>query len=206
MREASAISLAPRSTFTPTSFAPPRAGRASSSVAAIARCRSPRSRNGRWSRKRESPGSASRRCARYPATNDEVLLVPLPGHTRGHCGVAVRRSDDWLLHCGDAYFHRSEVEPGSGEAPPGLRAFERLIERQRRRAARQSGSPARARAADDGRGQALLLARSGRVCRAEGRRASGVEQRGRTPGKTPSRPLSAPAPRRAQYRDIRAAE
>jgi len=62
-----------------------------------------------------------------PATKDEVLLVPLPGHTRGHCGVAVRRSDDWLLHCGDAYFHRSEVEPGGGSAPPGLRAFESLV-------------------------------------------------------------------------------
>jgi glyoxylase-like metal-dependent hydrolase (beta-lactamase superfamily II) len=62
-----------------------------------------------------------------PATNDEVLLVPLPGHTRGHCGVAVRRSEDWLLHCGDAYFHRSEVEPGGRAAPPGLRAFESFL-------------------------------------------------------------------------------
>ena len=62
-----------------------------------------------------------------PATNDEVLLVPLPGHTRGHCGVAVRRSEDWLLHCGDAYFHRSEVAPGGRAAPPGLRAFESFL-------------------------------------------------------------------------------
>ena len=61
-----------------------------------------------------------------PGTRDEVLLIPLPGHTRGHCGVAVRRSDDWLLHCGDAYFHRSEVEPGGGVAPKGLRWFESL--------------------------------------------------------------------------------
>jgi glyoxylase-like metal-dependent hydrolase (beta-lactamase superfamily II) len=63
-----------------------------------------------------------------PGTRDEVLLVPLPGHTRGHCGVAIRRSDDWLLHCGDAYFHRSEVEPGGGAAPKGLRLFESLAE------------------------------------------------------------------------------
>jgi glyoxylase-like metal-dependent hydrolase (beta-lactamase superfamily II) len=62
-----------------------------------------------------------------PGTKDEVLLVPLPGHTRGHCGVAVRRSKDWLLHCGDAYFHHSEVEPGSGAPPAGLRAFESFI-------------------------------------------------------------------------------
>jgi glyoxylase-like metal-dependent hydrolase (beta-lactamase superfamily II) len=50
-------------------------------------------------------------------TRDEVLLVPLPGHSRGHCGVAVRRADDWLLHCGDAYFHHAEVEPHFGPRP-----------------------------------------------------------------------------------------
>jgi glyoxylase-like metal-dependent hydrolase (beta-lactamase superfamily II) len=59
-----------------------------------------------------------------PGTRDEVLLVPLPGHTRGHCGVAVRRQDDWLLHCGDAYFHHSELEKDGGAAPKGLRWFE----------------------------------------------------------------------------------
>jgi glyoxylase-like metal-dependent hydrolase (beta-lactamase superfamily II) len=62
-----------------------------------------------------------------PGTRDEVLLVPLPGHTRGHCGVAVRRSDDWLLHCGDAYFHHAEVAAAGGAAPMGLRIFESLI-------------------------------------------------------------------------------
>jgi glyoxylase-like metal-dependent hydrolase (beta-lactamase superfamily II) len=59
-----------------------------------------------------------------PGTRDEVLLVPLPGHTRGHCGVAVKRQDDWLLHCGDAYFHHSELEKDGGAAPKGLRWFE----------------------------------------------------------------------------------
>jgi glyoxylase-like metal-dependent hydrolase (beta-lactamase superfamily II) len=58
--------------------------------------------------------------------HDEVLLVPLPGHSRGHCGVAVRRTDDWLLHCGDAYFHCSEVEPDGGATPKGVRWFESL--------------------------------------------------------------------------------
>ena len=62
-----------------------------------------------------------------PGTRDEVLLVPLPGHTRGHCGVAVRRSDDWLLHCGDAYFHHSEIESGGAAAPAGLRALQSLM-------------------------------------------------------------------------------
>jgi glyoxylase-like metal-dependent hydrolase (beta-lactamase superfamily II) len=29
-------------------------------------------------------------------------LLPLPGHTRGHCGVAIGKPGKWLLHCGDA--------------------------------------------------------------------------------------------------------
>jgi glyoxylase-like metal-dependent hydrolase (beta-lactamase superfamily II) len=40
----------------------------------------------------------------------EVLLVPLFGHTRGHCGVAVRHGGRWLLHAGDAYYLRVELE------------------------------------------------------------------------------------------------
>jgi glyoxylase-like metal-dependent hydrolase (beta-lactamase superfamily II) len=40
----------------------------------------------------------------------EVLLVPLRGHSYGHCGVAVHTPDRWLLHCGDAYSCRGEVD------------------------------------------------------------------------------------------------
>jgi len=32
----------------------------------------------------------------------EMWLVPLHGHTRGHCGVAIQRDDGWLFHMGDA--------------------------------------------------------------------------------------------------------
>jgi glyoxylase-like metal-dependent hydrolase (beta-lactamase superfamily II) len=40
----------------------------------------------------------------------EVRLVPLPGHTPGHCGVAIQLKDGWLLHAGDATypFYRDE--------------------------------------------------------------------------------------------------
>ncbi|GAA3153601.1 MBL fold metallo-hydrolase [Nonomuraea roseoviolacea] len=41
---------------------------------------------------------------------DDVLLVPLGGHSRGHAGVAVRDGDRWLLHAGDAYFYHRELE------------------------------------------------------------------------------------------------
>jgi len=39
----------------------------------------------------------------------EVCLVPLFGHTHGHCGVAVRIDDSWLIHVGDAYYLREEL-------------------------------------------------------------------------------------------------
>ena len=32
----------------------------------------------------------------------EMYLIPLFGHTRGHCGVAVQDNGDWLFHCADA--------------------------------------------------------------------------------------------------------
>lgn len=62
-----------------------------------------------------------------PGGGDEVLLVPLHGHTRGHCGVAVRGADGWLLHCGDAYFHHGEMQEPA-YCPPGLALFQNLIQ------------------------------------------------------------------------------
>jgi glyoxylase-like metal-dependent hydrolase (beta-lactamase superfamily II) len=47
----------------------------------------------------------------------EVLLVPLVGHSRGHCGVAVRTPEGWLLHCGDAYVRQMQVDPHHPRSP-----------------------------------------------------------------------------------------
>ncbi len=41
----------------------------------------------------------------------EIWLIPLPGHTRGHSAVAIKAEDKWLLHCGDAYISRSDLDP-----------------------------------------------------------------------------------------------
>lgn len=62
-----------------------------------------------------------------PGLDPDVLLVPLTGHTRGHCGVAVRTSERWTLHCGDAYFFRGEVETPP-RCPIGLMAFQSLVQ------------------------------------------------------------------------------
>jgi glyoxylase-like metal-dependent hydrolase (beta-lactamase superfamily II) len=61
----------------------------------------------------------------------EILLVPLAGHTLGHAGVAVRSDAGWLLHAGDAYFYRGEVGGPAYHCPPGLRAYQRLMEADR---------------------------------------------------------------------------
>jgi glyoxylase-like metal-dependent hydrolase (beta-lactamase superfamily II) len=64
-------------------------------------------------------------CVRQPlGLPPEVLLVPLPGHTRGHCGVAIAGNNGWLLHAGDAYFQKEEIETGS--TSPILEVFEYL--------------------------------------------------------------------------------
>jgi glyoxylase-like metal-dependent hydrolase (beta-lactamase superfamily II) len=64
---------------------------------------------------------------KLPGVAAEILLVPLYGHTRGHCGVAVRAPEGWLLHAGDAYFHHGEVEP-QRRCPTGLRLFQWLMQ------------------------------------------------------------------------------
>jgi len=54
-----------------------------------------------------------------------ILMVPLTGHTRGHCGVAIETDDGWLLHCGDAFYVVSELY-GAGGMSIGLRTFRRI--------------------------------------------------------------------------------
>lgn len=61
-----------------------------------------------------------------PELGEDILLIPLHGHTQGHSGIAVRGDKGWLLHCGDAYFHHGEMEQ-SPHGPAGLLGYERLI-------------------------------------------------------------------------------
>jgi glyoxylase-like metal-dependent hydrolase (beta-lactamase superfamily II) len=60
----------------------------------------------------------------------EILMIPLPGHTAGHAGIAIGTPDGWLLNAGDAYFHRHEMDP-EPHCTPGLAAYQRLMEMDR---------------------------------------------------------------------------
>ena len=61
-----------------------------------------------------------------------ILLVSLPGHTRGHTCVAVDAGRRWLLHCGDAFYHPSTIS-GEGRIPWLLGAFEKVAAFDRER-------------------------------------------------------------------------
>lgn len=39
----------------------------------------------------------------------EIFLIPLFGHTLGHCGVAVKWDNKWLFYIADAYYMRVEL-------------------------------------------------------------------------------------------------
>lgn len=58
----------------------------------------------------------------------EILLIPLVGHTWGHAGIAIKTSKGWLLHAGDAYFYRHEMDPSHPNCTPGLRAYQWMME------------------------------------------------------------------------------
>lgn len=66
----------------------------------------------------------------------DIRLVSLPGHTPGHAGVAIHDGTRWLLHAGDAYMHRSELDPRP-KSPAGLALF-RFLRDEDDRARRQT--------------------------------------------------------------------
>lgn len=91
----------------------------------------------------------------------DFLLVPLIGHTLGHSGVAIRTGQGWLLHAGDAYFFHDEVHGAHGHCPPGLRAYQMLMEVDREA---RLGNQARLRALarDHGREVRIFCAHDAR--------------------------------------------
>jgi glyoxylase-like metal-dependent hydrolase (beta-lactamase superfamily II) len=60
----------------------------------------------------------------------EILMIPLPGHSAGHSGIAIDTPDGWLLNAGDAYFYRREMD-AEPTCTPGLAAYQRLMEEDR---------------------------------------------------------------------------
>jgi glyoxylase-like metal-dependent hydrolase (beta-lactamase superfamily II) len=62
----------------------------------------------------------------------EILMVPLPGHTWGHAGIAVQTTSGWVLNAGDAYFYRRELDADRRRCTPGLRFYQTMMEVDRK--------------------------------------------------------------------------
>ena len=58
----------------------------------------------------------------------EILMVPMPGHTWGHAGVAIDTGEGWVLNAGDAYFYRRELDRDRRRCTPGLRFYQTFME------------------------------------------------------------------------------
>jgi glyoxylase-like metal-dependent hydrolase (beta-lactamase superfamily II) len=57
----------------------------------------------------------------------EFVMIPFTGHTRGHCAVALRTGEQWLLHCGDAYGYYCQADPVQPYTHPCGRLMEAIV-------------------------------------------------------------------------------
>ena len=55
------------------------------------------------------------------------VMVPFTGHTRGHCAVAIRQGEQWMLHCGDAYGYYRQVDPDQPYRHPDGKLMEAVV-------------------------------------------------------------------------------
>jgi glyoxylase-like metal-dependent hydrolase (beta-lactamase superfamily II) len=60
------------------------------------------------------------------AISPGIVLVSLPGHTRGHACIAVDAGHRWVLHCGDAFYYAGTID-GHSPVPLGLKLSEAMV-------------------------------------------------------------------------------
>ena len=64
--------------------------------------------------------------AKLRGVDADIAIVPMHGHTRGHSAIVVGTGARWLVHAGDAYFHRDTVH--GDRTPLGFAVFERTMQ------------------------------------------------------------------------------
>jgi glyoxylase-like metal-dependent hydrolase (beta-lactamase superfamily II) len=85
----------------------------------------------------------------------EILIIPLPGHTFGHAGIAIEKSGGhWLLQAGDAYFDHREMDTERPRCTPGLRFYQWLMQQD---AAARHGNQRRLRTLKRQHGRAVQI-------------------------------------------------
>jgi glyoxylase-like metal-dependent hydrolase (beta-lactamase superfamily II) len=63
-----------------------------------------------------------------------IVLVSLPGHTRGHACIAVDAGHRWVLHCGDAFYHPGTLD-GHSKVPRLIATLEPMLAFDRKKVA-----------------------------------------------------------------------
>ena len=59
----------------------------------------------------------------------DIAMIPLIGPSLGHAGVAVKQKDRWLLHAGNAYFFRHEIDFKKPWCTSGLTLYQKMLEK-----------------------------------------------------------------------------
>ena len=65
-----------------------------------------------------------------------AVMIPLIGHTKGHCAVAIKTQNKWLLHAGDTYYYDKQMDK-KPVCTPGFKIFQYFAHGDRRSAERQ---------------------------------------------------------------------
>ncbi len=62
-----------------------------------------------------------------------IFLIPLVGHTKGHCCVAIKNYENWIIHAGDTYYNDRQIDPKPG-CTPGFILFQYFAHSNHRKA------------------------------------------------------------------------
>ena len=115
-----------------------------------------------------------------------IVLVSLPGHTRGHACVAVDAGHRWVLHCGDAFYYRGTLD-GHSRVPVSIKLFEGIVSLRSEARARQPRPARRALRTARARPVHRLGPRSGPVGRSGRHQRAGLTRSSRAEPASPTR-------------------
>lgn len=64
--------------------------------------------------------------------HSDIAMIPLKGHTFGHCGVAVHNGKKWMFNTGDAYFFHGEMDLLRPCCTPGLTFYQNMMDKDKK--------------------------------------------------------------------------
>lgn len=97
-----------------------------------------------------TPDAEAAGLAGHALLGGHVVAIPLPGHTRGHAGYAIRDGDGWLLHAGDAFYHEPTIHSAAGPRASRFWQVFEVVVAARPQLIRENHRKVRAAAATDG--------------------------------------------------------